>query len=374
MPPRTASHPDEFTMSFGDHLEELRHRIILGFLPLVPVALIAYFFSNTLIGWLLLPLYGAYAANDLPARVQTLTPTEALVTQIKLSVIAAVIVGGPWLIWQLWLFVRPGLYHHERRFVNFLIPGSAVLTLAGVALMYFVMLPLMLVVLVAITNGMRVPERPSPARDARVDPVMASLETVPIRAAAPVDPRPGDAWLLWPALELHVAVAGASDAVDVVHVPRPGPGIVASDYRLSEYISFVLVLALAVAIAFQMPLVITLLGWLGLASPQWLKARRKYALFVCGVIAAIITPPDVISMLVLLGPLYGLYELGILLLRIAPARAVAEGEVLGRRRSGKGGRSADRPVQPVQAAGTLARARGGSESGAARADEEGQGR
>jgi hypothetical protein len=78
-----------------------------------------------------------------------------------------------------------------------------------------------------------------------------------------------------------------------------------------------------------MPLVVVLLGWLGLASVDWLRAHRRYALFICGIVSAVITPStDIISMLVMLGPLYGLYELGIVLLTFAPAAKVADGTVL----------------------------------------------
>ena len=88
---------------------------------------------------------------------------------------------------------------------------------------------------------------------------------------------------------------------------------------------------LGIAIAFQMPLVILLLGWLGLATPEWLKSKRKYALLICGVIAAVTTPADVISMIAMLIPLYALYELGIILVQFIPASAIAEGRIVRRR-------------------------------------------
>ena len=87
---------------------------------------------------------GVLDAYDLPRRLQSLGPAEVLVIKLKLSLIVAVVLSLPWVIWQAWLFIRPGLYVHERRFAYFLLPGSAVLTTIGLALMYFVMLPLML--------------------------------------------------------------------------------------------------------------------------------------------------------------------------------------------------------------------------------------
>ena len=76
------------------------------------------------------------------------------------------------------------------------------------------------------------------------------------------------------------------------------------------------------------PAVILLLGWVGIVKPEVLKRNRKYALLICAVVAAVTTPADVISMLLMLFPLYFLYEFGIVLLTLAPARRVAEGSVI----------------------------------------------
>jgi len=76
-----------------------------------------------------------------------------------------------------------------------------------------------------------------------------------------------------------------------------------------------------------MPLVILLLGWVGIISTGVLERNRRYALLGCGVVSAIITPADIVSMVLMLVPLYALYELGIILLKIAPAERVAQGNV-----------------------------------------------
>ncbi|MHC5027794.1 MAG: twin-arginine translocase subunit TatC, partial [Planctomycetota bacterium] len=146
---------------------------------------------------------------------------------------------------------------------------------------------------------------------------------VPMRTAHPDPLVAGDIWLLVPELELYVGLPDEGMAVEAFHVPRRPRASVAQEYRLNTYISFVLMLLLGIVIAFQMPLVILLLGWVGIASPTWLRAQRRYALLACGVLGALLTPADVVSMLALMFPLYGLYELGILLLVIAPASRVA---------------------------------------------------
>jgi sec-independent protein translocase protein TatC len=136
---------------------------------------------------------------------------------------------------------------------------------------------------------------------------------------------------------------------------------------------------LGIVIAFQMPLVILLMGWMGLASADWLRAKRKYALVICAVVSAMITPADAVSMVMMLVPLYALYELGILLMVLAPASAVAQGRLtrFGRGRAGggadKGGpdkptASSEQTDEPAQPAATVARGKGGPEPGDEEAD------
>lgn len=324
----TRDQPFDHSMSFGDHLEELRKRVLLGLIVPLPLAVLFFVISDTLVKWLLLPVSYALRASGLPNQLQVLSPTEMIMLQMKLSIIAAFIAAAPWIVYQGWKFIEPGLFSHERRFVNFLWPLSALLTVAGVALMYFGILPLMLRVLIMFGATVQSGSVPPRLHD-EVANLMAQHPVLRVMTEPPAAPKAGEVWLTWPGLELFAAVPDETGAVQVVDVPR---SVVQQQYRLSEYINLVLMLMLAIVIAFQMPLVIALLGWMGLASPNWLRARRKYALMVCAVIAVIITPPDAISMLLMLVPLYALYELGILLLVIAPASAVAEGRVFSLRR------------------------------------------
>ena len=130
-----------------------------------------------------------------------------------------------------------------------------------------------------------------------------------------------------------------------------------------------MLLILAISIAFQMPLVILLLGWVGIVRIETLRTKRKYALFICGVIGAVITPPDALSMLMMLVPLYGLYELGIILLVLAPAQAVAEGSVLSWRRSHKSPDEAEQDGEPSQTERSNDRTPSDGESSHPEADE-----
>jgi sec-independent protein translocase protein TatC len=320
---------DDATMSFGDHLEELRKRILWAVGPALPLAIVLFFFSNEFIRIMVGPLIRVLRNNDLPPEIQALDPPEVLIMKLKLSVIFAAVILAPWILFQAWLFIKPGLYQTERRFVHFLVPGSAVLTLAAIALLYYAMLPLVLQVMVSIGNNLDLGP-PLVEVDPRITEAMEGAETVAVRPDEPDPLVAGQVWLHVPEMELRAAVAEDDGAVAVMVVPRQYRAMVSQSYRITSYINFVLLLLVGLVIAFQMPLVIVLLGWVGLATPDWLAKNRKYALFVCGILSAFLTPADVVSMLVLLIPLYFLYELGILLLRIAPASAVAEGSIIDR--------------------------------------------
>ena len=335
--------PDEYSMSFGDHLEELRRRILWSLAAPLPISVITFLFSDPIIEWLYLPLDRVLKDFDLPRRLQVLGPAEMLVTKIKLSLIFALVLSAPWIFWQAWLFVRPGLYRHEQRFVRFLVPGSAVLTATGVSLLYFVMLPLMLQVLVMFGASLA-PGSPEQIRDPRIRALLAGQPTVEVRTAHPETLGPGQVYLKWPERELYGVVPrddvspepgnglASQPPLEIVRIPDARGSMISQEFRLTTYINFVLLLMLGIVIAFQMPLVILLLGWLGLVSAGQLRSKRKYAVFICAIVAAVITPADALSMIMMLIPLIALYELSIVLLVLAPASAVAEGTLAQRLR------------------------------------------
>lgn len=324
-------------MSFGDHLEELRRRVILSLVVPFPVALLLFMIAPHIRDILMKPALSAMEANGLPARMQALGPAEVLTTDLKLSIIGALVFTAPWIIWQGWKFIEPGLYRQEKRFVRFLVPGSAILMLSGLAFLYFVMLPLMLQVLISF--GIPGPENAFGIPDVETRIASSDAEGVPVfpvLTEPPSDPAPGQSWIDPASRSLFVVVPTAvdGDAYELLSVPLGRAGTISQEFRLGEYIGFVLTLAIAIAVAFQMPLVILLLGWVGIADRGFLQRNRRYALLVCAVLGAILTPADIVSMVLLFIPLYLLYEFGILLLAIAPADRVAEGGFL----PGSGGR------------------------------------
>ncbi|MEC8320578.1 MAG: twin-arginine translocase subunit TatC [Planctomycetota bacterium] len=318
-------------MSFGDHLEELRRRIVLCLVVPLPTAILLFLVAPEIRRLLTAPALAAMEANGLPARMQALGPAEVLTTDLKLSIIGALVVTAPWIVWQAWKFIEPGLYRQEKRFVRFLVPGSAILTVAGLSFLYWIMLPLMLQVLISF--GIPGPENafgiPDPGT--RIEATTATgIPVLPVLEEAPADPAPGQAWIDPVARSIVVVVPVEADGstYELLSTPLGRAGSIGQEFRLGEYIGFVLTLAIAITIAFQMPLVIVLLGWIGLADRRLLTRYRRYAHLICAVLGAILTPADIVSMVLLFIPLYLLYEFGILLLTLAPADRVAAGTVL----------------------------------------------
>ena len=105
---RKAENSDAYTMSFGDHLEELRKRLLLSLVVPLPVAIALFFISKTLVLVLMRPLVQVLESQNLPSQVQALSPPEVILVQLKLSVILAIVLSAPWILWQMWLFIRPG--------------------------------------------------------------------------------------------------------------------------------------------------------------------------------------------------------------------------------------------------------------------------
>lgn len=321
---------DGAIMPFGEHLEELRRRVILALAVPIPLAVLIFLVADRVRAILIRPVLEALEANGLPQHLQALSPTETMAVDIKLAFVAAIVLSAPWILWQAWKFIEPGLYEHERRFARLLIPGSIALMLAGVATLYWILLPFSLQVLVAY--GMDAPPAP-PAWVAAGDAEDAGAATgaIPTLAESPAEVRPGQAWIKMPERVLCVAIetaAGAPPEVLTVPLSRGG-GAYIQEYRLGEYISFVLLMMLGIAIAYQTPLVILLLGWVGIVRPETLSRNRRYALFIIAIVAAVVTPTsDLLSMSLMMIPLYMLFELGILLLKIAPPSAVGDGTVL----------------------------------------------
>lgn len=343
-------------MSLGSHLDELRKRIIVALIGLLPIAIVCFYFGTKLLAYLQEPLNKKLQEKGL-GEVVTNTPGELFAAYMKVSFIATIVLGLPWVLFQLWRFVSPGLHRHEKRFIYFLIPLSSLLTAGAMVFLFRVALPIVLSFLIDFGVDFAKQEIPTAAV-----PTGTVLPTVPVLTADPVDPKPGEMWVNQSLRELRIAIPVAVEPVkpqtffgidlsdkappSTDAVPASGESAttepvapktqiviwsqhlqidstIKQQVRVESYLDFFSSLALAFAAAFQAPVVVLLLGWVGVVNNEILSKFRRHAALLCVVVAAALTPGgDVTSLFTLMVPMYLLYELGGLLLRIFPASRV----------------------------------------------------
>ena len=228
------------TMSLGDHLEELRLRLLLALGGLAVAFIICLFFGKYIIILIKMP-YATVMGED--ATLTTLAPAEVIISYVKVSLISGLVLSSVWVFYQIWMFVAAGLYPHEKRYVHITVPFSAALFVTGALFFLFMIAPLCLRFFIKFGD-------------------MLGL---------------------------------------------------ARTWTLQYYVSFITRLMLVFGIAFQTPTAIFFLNKIGLVSLKALTRSRKYVLLVIVIVAAMATPPDVVSQIALAVPLYALFELGILL-------------------------------------------------------------
>ncbi len=309
---------DLVAMSFGDHLEDLRKRVVLALIGIVPVFVLSLVLARWVLGILILPVRSALLAADQSPELLATNFLETFGIYVHVAVVLTVLVGSPWMLYQLWKFVSPGLYSQERRFVYVLLPLSSVLTLTGVTFLYAVILPVVLTFFIEFGTGVGKVEHPSGPRPAGV-----VLPVIPTLDVDPDDAEPGEMWINRELRQLRVAVAKPTGKIEILGSQLTAGTGIEQQYRISEYTKTFLNMALGFAIGFQTPVVVLLLGWAGLLERAWLVKYRRYIIMGCVLAAALLTPADPMSMLLLAIPLYGLFELGGLLLVLLPAHRVA---------------------------------------------------
>ncbi|MGP1345376.1 MAG: twin-arginine translocase subunit TatC [Phycisphaerales bacterium] len=301
-------------MTFGDHLDELRKRVILALIVPIPILIACLIFGGPLLSFIVQPLVNALeSAGATPTLIAT-SPLETFAAYMKVGFIVTLLLAFPWILYQLWLFVAPGLYAQERRFVYFFIPLSAILTALASTFLYYILLPVSLVFLIGF--GQSIIQRDSPT--AAITDTIAPL-TIPLLPGTPEAPPPGFMWFDTETQSLSIAID------DNTIMRRPfarGSGVVNQDYRIGEYVSLFFSLALAFTIAFQLPIVLLILSWVDIVRAQSLARARRYVIFACAIGGAVFTPQDPLSMLLLAGAMYILFEFALILMRFATPDAI----------------------------------------------------
>jgi len=335
-------------MSFGDHLEELRKRLILALIGILLAAACMLYFGQELVGWLMVPLLNVQRYAGLPMQLINTGVTTGFAVYLKVSLLAGMVLSSPWVVFQVWKFVVPGLYDHERKAVLVLLPFSAVMAALAVAFMYTVLLPICLAFMVFFSTSYPAPElrgsswmdtltgltvrssirleresasQPGePGNGEQAAEPRATHATLPLVTADPAAPVEGQAWVKLPERELRVLVNGQV----LVFAGQTRGLTVRPLLDLGEYISFVAALTLGTLIAFQLPVVMMVFGWTGMVDPAWLARYRRHALLIALVLGMFLTPADPLSMIALAVPLYVLFEFGLVVMRLARSQPDAE--------------------------------------------------
>lgn len=235
--------------SLVSHLVELRNRLLRAVLVIVVLFVALVPFAGRIYTLVAQPLIDRLPAGASMIAIDVVTP---FFTPIKLAFFAAVFISMPFLLYQAWAFVAPGLYRHEKRMAVPLLVSATFLFYLGAAFAYFLVMPLMF------------------------------------------------------GLLANSAPEGVAMMTDISH-----------------YLDFVLVMFLVFGICFEIPVAVVILVMLGVVTPESLAKNRSYVIVGTAVVAAVVTPPDALSMILLGVPMYLLYELGLIAAR-AVARRSAE--------------------------------------------------
>lgn len=273
-------------MTLGEHLDELRKRLFRGVLAVAVTFVVALFFNREIaavilrphlqvVGWLnqhyLAEAHRIVAEQPekrelyfepdgtfrfaIDPRLTAQSPTESMWFVLKVAGYAALVLGAPVLLWQLWQFVAAGLYARERRWVWYFFPPALVLFASGVLFSYFLLVP----------YGM-----------------FYSMQSAPLELVKP-------------------------------------------DIRLEYYFGFLTTLCLSMGLVFQLPMLMTFLGLVGMVQAATFASLRGYFVIAAFALSAILTPgPDVFSQVAMAAPMVLLYEVGILGARFAARSGAAE--------------------------------------------------
>ncbi|MBF9036745.1 twin-arginine translocase subunit TatC [Rhodobacterales bacterium HKCCE2091] len=273
------SHDDQIEDSAApliEHLRELRTRLIRSVLAFLVAMIAVFVVAQPLLNFIQQPLLGVLVARGQAPTLFALSPQEEFFTLVRVSVIGGFFLSFPVIGHQLWRFVAPGLYKSEKNAILPFLIASPFLFLAGAAFAHFVVTPMAMNFFIGFADV--VPRFFSFVTGAEPPPV--SEQTT----------------------ELQTAFLGSISA--------------STDLALKFIFAF--------GICFQLPVLLTLLGKVGLVSAEGLGRMRKYAVVGILTMAALLTPPDVISQVILFVVVYGLYEVSIVLVRAVERQREAQ--------------------------------------------------
>ena len=243
---------DEKELTLVDHLVELRDRIMKCLVVLIVLFLALFYFANDIYTYVAAPLLSALPDDT---SMIAIDPTAPFFAPFKLTFYVAFMLAAPYILFQLWSFIAPGLYKNEKEIAIPLFISSVVLFYSGIAFARYILFDIIF------------------------------------------------------GFFISVAPEGIQVAPDI-----------------SSFLSFALTLFFAFGIAFEIPIVVFLCIWAGLADPDSLTQKRPYVVVGCFVVAMMLTPPDPFTQSLLALPMWALFELGIIAGRLVGKRKQKDDE------------------------------------------------
>lgn len=318
-------------MSFGEHLEELRTRIIRALWGLIIASVICYYFGDVIIGTLTAPYYVAMRDLGFDPRMVQINPTEAFLEYFKISLEFGFVLAAPWVLYQIWQFVGTGLYPHEKKWVSRFGPASMVLFVLGASFMVLIVLTGLMQFLIGFSKSFPLPSDGNPlvqvlekwkGMEAPTSMPSNPSMLIPVVTSSPAEPKAGEIWFNESTRKLYIR--GAEETYEQALVKSSASQFVQPFFSVSDYLGFVVDLALAFGLGFQIPIVVVFLILLDIVSPDRMSAARKYVIFGISIAAAVVTPsPDIGTMMMLMIPMVILFELGLVLGRLLKRRSTA---------------------------------------------------
>jgi len=229
-------------LPFTSHLKELRDRLLVCIIGLAVAFIFTYYFKEKIFHILMQPFI-----KVMPAKSSFIFTgvTEAFVTYFKISIVMSVFVAAPVILYEFWMFVAPGLYEKEKKYVYPFILFGSICFLSGAVFCYFLVMP----------------------------------------------------------ITYKFFVSYAADFI----IPMPD---------LKSYMNLTLKLLIVFGLIFELPLVAFYLTKARIINAKMLASKRRYAILGVFIVSAFVTPPDITSQLLMVIPLWGLYEVSILIARI----------------------------------------------------------
>ncbi|AXX89840.1 twin-arginine translocase subunit TatC [Arcobacter suis] len=224
------------------HIADLRKRLVISSITLVVMFFVCFSFYEPILNWMMVPVEAALPQNSQMVAVEI---QETFFTALKVAFFAGFIASLPVIFWQLWLFLAPGLYDHEKKLVIPFVFFGTLMFLVGSSFAYYVVVP----------------------------------------------------------LGFDFLIAFGSTVVTVL------PSI-------GKYVDFFTKLLFGFGIAFELPVITFFLAKIGLVDDRMLKDFFRYAIVIIFIVAAILTPPDVLSQLLMAAPLILLYGISIYIAKV----------------------------------------------------------